>query len=821
MGSLLDTIKTGFTSLLGGGEATAEAPKPAYEGQIMPPASGVSPQENVNVKKLDWYDEYKKSGLNPSIMAVKNPDDPYNSEKAINLFEGDPRLTPNQPTNLSTLLPKAQAGDSATTGESVASDAAVDSDVVEDGKDGKRKVRSKPVQVDIKPDAKNTTTGGATTTATTGGAVTTGTKGAVVPVTTTGGATGGATGGGGAVTTGGVNTVGAGGAVTTGGAPAVPVAPTGNTYSFEGDKEAKGTSGDVKSQAMYDLAQEALSRGDMRGAEAILRRPLTNQDYFPGPGLQQARTAWGDPLFTGAGQLFPMAVMDARQKAMAEAEAMAMREEALNFEIPKIEVAGLRSNYSQTFVSDAEKFVADGIAKYGSRRNAIRELKRSGEWAKFMADHKATADAINYTGKEAQTFLKNAQDGQLKGETYASPEALAAAQAYLLGLKEWGSKQINNTQLNELAEQFKVWESWDKYEKNSRDRIKPTDISAADLIAQQAAQKATQEDIVAFNAEAVRLGLPGGEEGMKAWLYNKKISEVLAPQIKAAVIEPFFASNPSAVRQFQARYPNMEIEAIKNLVAEQYAMGYGRQVVVDNITQTPKASNTTYISLPGDKPGEIYYQDVFTRTGEIVGNTQGIVETLNKQNATGQQRIDLAKKSFREMFRKISNKGEVTNNYMGYEPIKVQTYDIKSAPVPYNEYKKYNPKTRMYEPMTPADFGFTGKDAQERFENSRPEGNPVLNKLELVMLQPDGSTIPWDGKNVPAGTELYVAMTHLVDIEKPGITADGEKAASKTKTALTISPLSQMGKRLDDLFQRLSKNELESKSQGGAFKFGE
>ena len=369
---------------------------------------------------------------------------------------------------------------------------------------------------------------------------------------------------------------------------------------------------------MYDLAQEALNRGDMRGAEAILRRPLTNQDYFPGPGLQQAKTAWGDPLFTGAGQLFPMAVMDARQKAMAEAEAMAMREEALNFEIPKIEVAGLRSNYSQTFVSDAEKFVADGIAKYGSRRNAIRELKRSGEWAKFMADHKATADAINYTGKEAQTFLKNAQDGQLKGETYASPEALAAAQAYLLGLKEWGSKQINNTQLNELAEQFKVWESWDKYEKNSRDRIKATEISTADLIAQQAAQKATQEDIVAFNAEAVRLGLPGGEEGMKVWLYNNKISEVLAPQIRAAVIDPFFASNPSAVRQFQARYPNMEIEDIKNLVAKQYAMGYGRQVGVDKIVKTPKGGVKVISGGSGKAQDKTFYQSIQERMPKII-----------------------------------------------------------------------------------------------------------------------------------------------------------------------------------------------------------
>jgi len=462
--------------------------------------------------------------------------------------------------NISPLPPVPQAGDASTTGESVASDVAVD----------------------------NTGTLG-------------GTMATDVSTTTT--------------------TPPAPPVVTPTMPPAQPQAPTGNTYSFEGDKEAKGTSGDVKSQAMYDLAQEALSRGDMRGAEAILRRPLTNQDYFPGPGLQQARTAWGDPLFTGAGQLFPMAVMDARQKAMAEAEAMAMREEALNFEIPKIEVAGLRSNYSQTFVSDAEKFVADGIAKYGSRRNAIRELKRSGEWAKFMADHKATADAINYTGKEAQTFLKNAQDGQIKGETYASPEALAAAQAYLLGLKEWGSKQINNTQLNQLAEQFHVWESWDKYEKESRSRIKPTEISTADILAQQHASNPSPQDIQAY--EAVKMELPEGSRDMKVWLYNKKISEVLAPQIMNAVIEPFFASNPSAVQQFQARYPGKDIEEIKRLVAEQYAMGYGRQVDMDKVVQTPKGS-VRVTSGGGKTPDKTFYQSIQERMPEIINQVNQV-----------------------------------------------------------------------------------------------------------------------------------------------------------------------------------------------------
>jgi hypothetical protein len=457
--------------------------------------------------------------------------------------------------NISPLPPVPQAGDASTTGESVASDVAVD----------------------------NTGTLG-------------GTMATDVSTTTT--------------------TPPAPPVVTPTMPPAQPQAPTGNTYSFEGDKEAKGTSGDVKSQAMYDLAQEALNRGDMRGAEAILRRPLNNQDFFPGPGLQQARTAWGDPLFTGAGQLFPMAVMDARQKAMAEAEAMAMREEALNFEIPKIEVAGLRNRVSQGFVGDAEKFVADGIAKYGSRRNAIREMKRSGEWAKFMSGWKSTADAINYTGKEASDFLTKAQEGMKSGDVYVDPMALKAAQDFTLGINRWSKGEIGNEELNQLRSQFKLWESWDKYEREARSRIKPTDISAAEAMALQASQNPSEEDKAMYNADATRLNLPGSSRDMKAWLYNKKVSQVLASQYKQAVVDPFFANNPSARQQFQESYPDLPIEEIKDKIAEQYAMGYGRQVETGTATETGKSAFN--VNIGGDKSEKTgIYQNIISETGNI------------------------------------------------------------------------------------------------------------------------------------------------------------------------------------------------------------
>jgi hypothetical protein len=300
---------------------------------------------------------------------------------------------------------------------------------------------------------------------------------------------------------------------------------------------------------------------------------------------------------------------------MAEAEAMAMREEALNFEIPKIEVAGLRNKYSQDFVGAMERFATDGISKYGSRRNAIRELKRSGEWAKIMSEWKSTADAINYTGKEASEFLTKAQEGMKSGDVYADPMALKAAQDFTLGINRWSKGEIGNEDLNQLRSQFKLWQSWGKYEKDARSRIKPTDITAAEAIAQQASENPTQEDIAAYNA--VKLNLPGSTRDMKAWLYNKKISQVLASQYRQAVVDPFFANNRSAVQQFQESYPDLPIEEIKDKIAEQYAMGYGRQVETGTATETGKGAVSVKIG-GGKTSNKTFYQSIQERMPTII-----------------------------------------------------------------------------------------------------------------------------------------------------------------------------------------------------------
>jgi hypothetical protein len=149
------------------------------------------------------------------------------------------------------------------------------------------------------------------------------------------------------------------------------------------------------------------------------------------------------------------------------------------------------------------------------------------------------------------------------------------------------------------------------------------------MLAQQLASNPPPQDIQAY--EAVKMELPESSRDMKAWLYNNKVSEVLAPQIMSAVIEPFFASNPSAVRQFQARYPGKNLDEIKKLVAEQYAMGYGRQVDVDKITQTSKGS--VRVTSGGDKtPNKTFYQSIQERMPEII-NQVNQVKSENEAQA--------------------------------------------------------------------------------------------------------------------------------------------------------------------------------------------
>jgi hypothetical protein len=391
--------------------------------------------------------------------------------------------------------------------------------------------------------------------------------------------------------------------------------PSGNlplNFSFEEDLTAKGkqAGGDVQSQALMDMAQQAIQRGDYGGAEAILRRPLTNQDFFAGPGMRESRTAWGDPIFTGEGQLFPMAVLDARQKAQAQVRNMAIEDDVLNMVIPTVNVAGLRENYSRDFVADSEAFMRDGIKRYGSAGNAIKAMKKSGEWAKHMSKWKATAEAINTTGKMATDFLTKAKEGMQKGDTFASPEALASATMFVNGLREFAEGNIRPERLAQLQNMFYTTESWSKYLNENKDKVKPIEFTP-DFKALN-----TPENRAAYEAAIQEIPVDR-RPGYNDWLVTTKIAEVAKPQAIKTLIEPFLRSNPTAFEQFRLMYPGKKDEEIIDALGDSVAQMYGRQLTTNTISRKPTGSMR--VTTGGGKTADkTFYQSINERKSEIM-----------------------------------------------------------------------------------------------------------------------------------------------------------------------------------------------------------
>lgn len=390
-------------------------------------------------------------------------------------------------------------------------------------------------------------------------------------------------------------------------------------FSFEEDLTAKGkqAGGDVQSQALMEMAQQAIQRGDYGGAEAMLRRPLTNQDFFAGPGMRESRTAWGDPIFTGEGQLFPMAVLDARQKAQAQVRNMAIEEDVLNMTIPTVNVAGLRENYSRDFVADNEAWMREGIKRDGSARNFIRNAKKSGEWAKQMSKWKAIAEAINTTGTAAEAFLKNAREKILTGDVFVSPEAMAAALSFQNGINDFAHGYKSPEQLVELQDMFVIAESWDKYLGENIKNIKAIDRIPDFNELDNAENRAKY-------AEYIKKIPIDKQPGYEDWLVVSKVSEVAKPQVISSLIMPFMRSNPLAMKQFQKMYEGLGEKDIVDKVAQSVSDMFGKQYATNMISRRPTGKGTTFnFGSGGGKEKQGFWEST------VLGNND-ITTSLNK-----------------------------------------------------------------------------------------------------------------------------------------------------------------------------------------------
>lgn len=606
--------------------------------------------------------------------------------------------------------------------------------------------------------------------------------------------------------------------------PGMTPQPTGGNLADFGGKIrlADGTISGEQQQTRKDQFNQlklAMSQAGNTG--------ISNDDFYPGAkdSVDMGNVGSGGysaPVYAGGGAvLFPIAGYDKMRQRREQERMMSNVIEDQNrakmvFDLPQIDQKTVSQKIMPQYNQELFGLMAGLKEKYGA--DIYKKGATDPDVLAFTSKWKALPQAVNDLTNQVKEYYSTVQKDKESGRNtiYDSPIVRALGAEILGGLDGfWKGGNVSVSDLYEAGQKFKAYKNLDT---DIKDTLKTIDLSKTIPLLDADVQKQLSVNPAMNKQYMDEVGLPNSPDDYRMWVINQSIKKISDEQADAYANSFMKSYRGSAEAQLAlpGDDPAQVPELVRQRVKDMYQGMAGSQMEPLFKEWQAKGSTNNYVTIGGDKPGETYYQTLFDKSNDIIGGTKSIIETINKQNATGTQRADLAKGSFRDMFRKISNKGEVTQNYMGYEPIDVKNYNITSTPLMFNEYKKYDPATRKFVAMTESDYPGIGVGD---YENSRPEGNPLLKKLEVVLMQPDGTTIPWDNKNVPQGSELYVVSQYTLDAKKPttGLT---DRKSPKTVTTYSIAPLSQMGKQLDDILQKATKNEKESGNQGGAFSFG-
>lgn len=569
-----------------------------------------------------------------------------------------------------------------------------------------------------------------------------------------------------------------------------------------------------KKQVLQDLIEIGGTGFDDEVLARKLRRQaampdLKNEDYYPNEPFTQAQTAWGDPIFSGAGALFPMAAYDAQRKARAQAEIDEAKRDVMQIKIPEIKTGAYVETFRNDFTNEITSVVDEAVKQSGGNRAlAMKRLRQSGKLAEIQNKYEGVARSIDQTADRAKEFYKNSQE---KSTTmYFSPEAFRAATNFLNGMGAYANKRISAEQLNQLEQQFNTAERWTLYKDRALSKFKPNDY----IPTQQQLENPSAEDMAGFQAaEQEALRLKGAKPDFKKWIFAKKYSEAALPQVMSSIVEPFFSENSTAAEQLVN--PGESIGDAKLRVAQSIVDLLGRQIEVGEATQTAGGNTSVTINTGGTTTEKPYYENINAKRDEIISGTKDAIDKINKANQQGQQRVGALQGAFKNMFRGISDQGEVTKGYVGFEPVNVKPYNFKVQPSLLGEYVIFDEKTKSFRKSTPTDF--PELDAKN-FETTAAGGN--LTGQEIVLMTPNGKLVPWDSKDIPAGSELFVKQKITIDYVPKGINASTSATmAAKSKTVYSIGPITQNFKVADDVFQARTLQEA-TKGEGQPFKFG-
>jgi hypothetical protein len=370
-------------------------------------------------------------------------------------------------------------------------------------------------------------------------------------------------------------------------------------------------------------------------------------------------------------------------------------------------------------------------------------------------------------------------------------------------MEAYANGLITPEQLNQLEQQFNTAERWENFKERNMKLLKPSDY----IPTQQQLDNVSQEEQAGYDS----LALKGAAPDFKKWIFQKKYSEAALPQVMSGIVQPFFDQNKTAAEQLVRDGESLEDAKLR--VAQGIVDMYGRQIEVGDATQTPKSDTNINLNskTTTNKP---YYERINQQRDSIISGTKDALDKINKANQQGQQRVGALQGAVKNIFRGISDQGEITKEYIGFEPVNVKPYNFKLQPSLLGEYIVYDEKTKSFRNSTPADFGI-----DETMFSTRAAGGSLVGQ-EIVLMTPNGKLVPWDSKDVPAGSELFVKQK--INIEYEPKTADERynTIPAKSKTVYSIGPITQNFKAADEVFQRKTLDE-STQPAGQPFTFGE
>lgn len=563
-----------------------------------------------------------------------------------------------------------------------------------------------------------------------------------------------------------------------------------------------------KSKSMQDLIEIGGTGFDDEVLARKLRRQaampdLKNEDYYPNQPFTQAQTAWGDPIFSGAGALFPMAAYDAQIRARAQAEIDEAKRNVMQVKIPEVKTAAYYQKVRSDFTNEIMGATNEAVKRFGgNNQKAMQYLRQSGILDQIENKYNALAMNIDQFADEANAFLKGARENPDK--IYSSLEGVKAANNFLAGMNAFNNGEITAEQLNGLRETFQTAERWSNYKKDALEKYADDEVSPGIM-----GDNLTPEEEAIFQRQ---LNLPDGFKDKRHFLVVKKYSEANEGKIKEAIVKPFFNENRTALEQL--RVGNETEDQTIDRVSKELAALRGTKIYEDIISESESKGNTTIVNLPGGTTTEEpYYERINAKRDEIVNNTKQALDKINKANQQGQQKVGALQGAVKNIFRGISDQGEVTKDYIGFEPVNVKPYNFKVQPTLLGEYMIFDEKTKSFRNSTPTDF--PGLDANN-FGTTATGGS--LSGQEIVLMTPDGKLVPWDSKDIPAGSELFVKQKITIDyMPKSGFEAP---IPAKSATVYSIGPITQNFKVADQTFQKRTEEE-STKGAGQPFQFGQ